>query len=275
MPEMKLPRNFDENPIIAFDTAFKILSYMTHPSDASARETYVKASNQQIFTRLKNSISNDKVFEGIHPRIFTAAREATINENLKPNLTLPVNAEEFLVNINAKEVIRQFISRPVQKNWKTVGAIIHTLLKMKEHGGNLRGGASLKKATYFLERSIKYDQELAPHIYTNDTDMKKAWGAYKSVAHFMLPFYKMYSDPNTPFNTNIFTQVGLRNFLGLSASIQARLLDLAPSHSEKSKLVEPDKLWTVPHHFQLSPIPVRVTEFNEMELQILSSYRSA
>lgn len=276
MPEITIPPSFRDNPAAAFDAGFRILSYMTHPDDSVKRATFVKASNQQLLIQLRNSVGlSDKRFQNIDRKLFEKLREETIVVDVKPNLMLPEKPEEFLMSINAMDTVNAFISPVIQKNWKTVAAITQTLMRIQKHGGNLRGGMSIKKATYFLERVVKKGHVLSNHIFANDTDMKKAWKKYRSIAHFTLPFYKMYNEPDEKFNLNMFTPVGISNFMILIGNLEEWLLDLSPQHSEKSSIVNADQLWLLPNRFQIQRVPIKVEEFSADEMQILHNYKSA
>ncbi len=248
---------------------------MTYPDPSSEveRDIFIKTSNLNFLSGVGDKVRSTSPISNMPCDIWETIRAEAISDILETHLDLPEKPEKFLLQIDAQTIMSKFVSSDVQKAWKTVAAITTTMLRMKKYANSLRGGASINKATSFLEQSVKKNGFLAGHIFSNATQMNAAWKKYKSIAHYTLPFYKMYSETGSALELNIFTLTGLKHFLILAGNLERNLLEFSPSHSEKSKLLKEEDLWTLPKIFAIQNLPVHVEEFSEDELAILKSYR--
>lgn len=276
MPEIPIPENFISSPANALNTGHLLLAYMIHPSDASARDVFIKASNQQIVTHLKK-VKKEIVAKytapapGIKNKIENRY-DRSMDEKVISNLILTKDSEDFLLSINAQTEIFKFREPDIQKDWKTVALIAYCLLNMSQYHVDLRGGISVKKACYFLEVCIK--DKLLPggeQIRSNNRDMKKAWRKYKSIVHLTVPYYQMLSQPNS--DLNIYTQSGVQNFIAMAAGLQQALLSIKTKHGEKDKILERQELWRLPKRFDLQRTLIQVEEFNNNQKEILFNYQ--
>lgn len=271
MPEIKLP-DFLNNDVAALGAGYTILSYMLHPAikDVEARDMFVKASHIKFIEKIESRIlSNDSEITGDE---LVKMKRWAVQEFVEPFLDLPANKISFLLNINAQLVTNVFADKKNQIRWRTIGLIAHVLFRMEQHQPDLKAGTSIKKAIDFIVKSKKKGLFCSGmDVATNETDLWKIWREYKSVAHFMLPFWKMCSEPNE--SLSIFTSKGLEAFLVLADNAQRKMLSIVSKHGNKASIVSADDLWVLPAKYITMDANISFDPFNDDEIKILKKYQ--
>ncbi len=272
MPEINLPRNFAENPSAAFNAGNLIISYMVHPNDEQKRDELLRLSNLDLKQRLRD-VPISKVFTekmpilSQNPSLAKALRDDGIETLVSPYLILPENPEKFLLNINANAAMRAMFEPHVQLSWGTVYAILHTMMRIDRYLPQIKSGASVSKAVVFLEKTGK------TNIKGNRADMMKAWREYKSIAHYLFPFFFMYAHPDRKDFCHLYTESGITGFIVLAGNVQKWMLSQKPAHSRQDKLFNKKDLWLIPKRYDIQDFPFKVTPFTEAELAVIKDYK--
>lgn len=271
MPEINLPRNFMYSSSTAFNAGNIILSYMVHPNDASKRDVFLKLSNLDLKNNLQDvpiskALSEQTPILSQNPELAQALRNNGIEAIVLPFLTLPENAEKFLLGINADNTRNEMFEQKRQKSWSTVYEILLTMIRMERYLPAARGGASVSKAVAFLDKMKKQN------VMGNTADMMKAWKDYKSVAHYIMPFFFMYANPDRK-ECCLYDENGINGFLVLAGNLQDWMLSKKVAHSKQDKLFVKRDLWLIPSWCKYQDFPINVANFSEKELAIIKDYR--
>jgi hypothetical protein len=272
MPEINLPQNFSENPSASLNAGNIILSYMVHPNDEQKRDEFLKLSNLDLKHRLEDEPISKELSDQVpiliqNPHLAKALRKQAVATTVDPYFILPENAERFLLKINANSVLREMFEPHIQQSWATVHHILLTMMRVERYLPQIRGGASVSKAVAFLDHMKK------PNVMTNKTDMMVAWKNYKNIAHYLFPFYLMYSDPEKNSFCHIYDPSGIKGFLVLAGNVQKWMLTLKPSHNKQDKLFEKRKLWVIPSRYKVSDFHFHIAPFTDEELSVIKDYK--
>jgi hypothetical protein len=150
----------------------------------------------------------------------------------------------------------------------TVGFVLTTIYSINAHHPELRGGASVKKAAFLIERTYR-----GQGMIDNERDIRKAWVKYKTISHLAASLRVMIRDEY------LWEQRSLEG-LGIFFAIAKDLEDFGTSffpHGRNSTLLDSRKVWSVPRHLPLRlprltgpvtpPIP-------DNELTVLRKYQA-
>ncbi len=202
-----------------------------------------------------------------NPHLAEAIRKQAIEITVEPYLILPENAEKFLMNVNASAASREMFETRIQQSWITVHHILVTMMRIERYFPQINGGASVSKAVDFLDKMKK------PNVMGNKSDIYKAWKEYKGIAHYLLPFFMVWADPEKNAFCHFYDISGIRGFLVLAGNIQKWMLTLKPSHSKQAKVFTKQDLWTMPRWCKVQNFSINVTPFSSEEIAVIKSYK--
>jgi hypothetical protein len=136
------------------------------------------------------------------------------------------------------------------------GAVLRIIRSIATHHPKVRrGGASVNKAAYLLEKIVKGRYYGKGRIIKNaDDTRKKAWEKYKSVAHLAAAFLVFEDYGTAPDMLNI---EGIRLFLSIASDFQKFGMSFRP-HARRTPLFDYNEIWSVPESLCLPDLPTTV-----------------
>lgn len=162
------------------------------------------------------------------------------------------------------------------KDQIATGQILLLIRQMAKHHPDLPGGASVNKAVFILEQ---IDLPFGPN---NRRDLRRAWAAYKPVAHFCAPLFErlMVATHRAETEQDIAVIMDKEleyDFLMFLADAEAYMefgLNCRLQRAKAQPLLDPDKTWTLPEH-RPWPESVRgLAPLGDTELRAASEYRA-
>jgi hypothetical protein len=135
-------------------------------------------------------------------------------------------------------------------DWFAAGLILALVRRMAAHHAELPGGASVNKAVFILE-NIR-----PPHLPRNSRDLRKAWRAYKPVAHFCAALFDWFlvaaTEGRNPSDVaNAIEEALNADFLMFLAEAESYLefgLAFRPQRGSPQTLMCAEQTWTLPDH---------------------------
>lgn len=234
MPAMKF-----HAPYEAAFLPFEVAAYMLHPIDEKLRNAYLARKMAEY-------------------RVFCAGEEGLES--------VPVDVLKDLLESPIAAGVDAIEGLTIQGS--VAGEILLNLLKLNASGED----ASVNKAIhlgaqYFQEAQNSLGGEVAP----GDRSIRRAWSAYRPVAHFWAALQihlQSTATPSAPINWDSYLQqLSLGNELGKLAP------KLTSKNARKPVLPEND-LWTLPCFVELPGCVFRSDGLDEQEKDWLRSYKA-
>lgn len=162
------------------------------------------------------------------------------------------------------------------RDWFAAGLILALVRRMAAHHGGLRGGASVNKAVFILER-VKL-----PNVPSNRHDLRKAWQTYKPAAHFCAAlfdwFMTAYEHNETPEQVSAALERELNeNFLMFLSEAEAYLefgLAYRAPRNKAQMLLNSAETWVLPEHRLWPRSPYKPAPLSGPLLEAALEYRA-
>lgn len=235
MPAMKL-----QEPFEAALLPFEVSAYMLHPSNEKRRKAYFARKRAEYW-------------------VFRASEDGLES--------VPVNALKDLLENPITAVEDEIESLTIQGS--VAGEILLNLIKLSANGED----ASVNKAIhlgaqFFQEAKNSLGGEVEA---SGDRSIRRAWSAYKPVAHFWAAL-QIHSQstvpPSTPINWDSYLQqLSLGNELG-------KLAPKLTSKNARRPVLSQNDLWTLPCFVELPGCVFRCDGLDEQEKDWLRNYKA-
>lgn len=160
--------------------------------------------------------------------------------------------------------------------WFAAGLILALVRRMATHHADLPGGASVNKAVFILERVR------LPNVPRNSHDLRKAWKAYKPVAHFCATLFDWFmiafTHNETPEEVGAAMEGELNdNFMMFLSEAEAYLefgLGHQPLRARGQTLLDPRETWILPQYRPWPESPFRPQPLSGAMLEAALEYRA-
>lgn len=260
MPEFPLTEDFSDNPLKSLINGYAIILFMAYPDDEQTREEKLQLLHIETYEKLRNTSVSELL--GLPPELVQKSLDEVLATEVAPNLSLPDNPIQVLLNSESVTDLKQRLSRgALPKDWITVGFLTNILLTMQEHDfpGKNRSGVSKSRAVYLLSKLE------IPFVHTNTKDINDAWTKYRSVSHFCFGYKLLTESKDYQQRFDVRNPQGLINFLHLAQYVEEHLPEIKPTHSRHPRLIQRRELWHLPKWLKLRGGELIIDSFGEKE----------
>jgi hypothetical protein len=159
-------------------------------------------------------------------------------------------------------------------HWYIAGSVVYLVRTMALYHANLPGGPSVAKALSLLERFSE-----GPAKPPDLQGLRRTWARFRPVAHLCAGFVSLLNEVRRKPDDEQDALAGTMFFdmLGVMLALGRTFQDFATGYrapGQKTPLLEPAKIWTVPAALDLPPAEVRTAPFSAGTLDALKAYRA-
>lgn len=161
-------------------------------------------------------------------------------------------------------------------HWFAAGLVLALVRRMARHHADLRGGASVNKAVFILERVP------LPLVPRNSHDLRRAWKTYKPVAHFCAALFDLFVTAmlagNTPEEAGGMIEERLNEeFLSFLSEAEAYLefgLSYRLPRAKAQTLLDREETWILPEHRPWPKSPMAPAPLDDTLMRAARQYRA-
>jgi hypothetical protein len=253
------------------DAAFRLVSYMTWPSDEVARRHYLAMLGASALADLEHR----------EPQNFGLALDNDQWARLRQSMMGSVAEEHFHPHGGFSAIVASQSqadqARQIQKarrDWHTAGTLVYTLRSIARHHPELGRGASVRKVVGLMERFYA-----APDTVANRTGILEAWARCKRIGHLCAAWLvfaadaKKRSQVGESLPADYWLVDGLGITLAIARDYQHFLTSYYP-HGQRQPLASEDELWLVPRSLTLPPAQAPTAPLPHRALERLRAYQA-